>query len=183
MRRTRSTGRGRVSIAPRCRPKGGTASEDVGPNPTDRGKPGSKRHLVVDRWGTPLAVWLTAANVNEGPLLEDVIDAIEPIHRPRGRAGRPRKRPDKLHADKAYASRHNRQVLRQRGITPRIARPGIDSSRRLGRFRWVVERSLGWLNRFRRLVIRYERRGDIHLALLDLGCALICFNVLQHGFC
>ena len=113
-----------------------------------------------------------------------MIDAIEPIRRPRGRPGRPRKRPDKLHANKAYASRHNRQALRQRGITPRIARPGIDSSQRLGRFRWVVERSLGWLNRFRRLVIRYERRGDIHLAFLDLGCALICLNVLQHGaFC
>jgi transposase len=124
-------------------------------------------------------VWLTAANVNEGTLLEDVIDAIEPIRRPRGRPGRPRKRPAKLHADKAYASRSNRHLLRQRGITPRIARPGIDASHRLGRFRWVVERSLGWLNRFRRLMIRYERRGDIHLALLDLGCALICLNVLQ----
>jgi transposase len=88
-----------------------------------------------------------------------------------------------VHADKADASRHNRQAWRRRGITPRIARPGIDSSQHLGRFRWVVERSLGWLNRFRRLVIRYERRGDIHLAFLDLGCALICFNFLQHGFC
>ena len=88
-----------------------------------------------------------------------------------------------MHADKAYASRHNRQALRRRGIIPRIARPGIDSSSHLGRFRWVVERSLGWLNRFRRLVIRYERRGDIHLAFLDLGCALICFNLLQHGLC
>jgi hypothetical protein len=47
-----------------------------------------------------------------------------------------------------------------------------------------MERSLGWLNRFRRLVIRYEHRGDIHLAFLDLGCALLCFNVLHHGrFC
>jgi transposase len=138
---------------------------------------------VVDRWGTPLAIWLTAANVNEGTLLEDVIDAIEPIRRPRGRPGRRRKRPDKLHADKAYASRSNRQALRQRGIMPRLARPGIDSSQHLGRFRWVVERSLGWLNRFRRLVIRYERRSDIHLAFLDLGCALICFNLLQQEFC
>jgi IS5 family transposase len=97
------------------------------------------------------------------------MDAIEPIHRPRGRPGRPRTRPAKLHADKAYASRSNRQALRQRGIHPRIARPGIDSSQHLGRFRWVVERSLGWLNRFRRLVIRYERRGDIHLAACESG--------------
>ena len=101
---------------------------------------------------------------------------------PPTRPGRPRQRPRKLHADKAYASRHNRRALRQRGIIPRIARPGVDSSQRLGRYRWVVERTLAWLARFRRLAIRYERRADIHLALLDLGCALICFRTL-HRFC
>lgn len=155
----------------------------MGPNPTDRGKPGSKRHVVVDRQGTPLAVWLTAANVHDGTLLEALIDAIEPIRRPRGKLGRRRKRPMKLHADKAYASRHNRQALRSRGITPRIDRPGVDSSERLGRYRWTVERTLAWLGRFRRLMVRYERRADIHLAFLDLGCALICFNALQRQFC
>ena len=92
--------------------------------------------------------------------------------------------PAKLHADKAYSSRANRRALRVRGITPRIARPGIESSERLGRYRWVVERALAWLGRFRRLAIRYERRADIHLAFLDLGCALVCFNTLQHlGSC
>jgi transposase len=151
-------------------------AEEIGPNPTDRGKPGSKRHVVVDRHGTPLAIWLTPANVHDGQLLTALVDAIEPIHRPRGQAGRPRRRPDKLHADKAYSSRANRRALRVRGITPRIARPGIESSERLGRYRWVVERALAWLGRFRRLAIRYERRADIHLAFLDLGCALVCFN-------
>jgi len=54
----------------------------------------------------------------------------------------------------------------------------------LGRYRWVVERALAWLGRFRRLAIRYERRADINLAFLDLGCALVCFNTLQHlGSC
>ena len=64
---------------------------------------------------------------------------------PQRRSGRwrPRKQPVKLHADKAYAPRQNRDELRRRGIIPRIARPGIDSSRRLGRFRWVVEHSQG----------------------------------------
>ena len=71
-----------------------------------------------------------------------------------------RKCPNKLHADKAYSSRANRRGLRERGITPRIARPGIESSERLGRYRWVVERTLAWLGRFRRLAIRYERRAD-----------------------
>ena len=139
--------------------------------------------MLVDRQGTPLAIWLTPANVHDGQLLTALVDAVEPIYRPRGQAGRPRKRPNKLHADKAYSSRANRRGLRERGITPRIARPGIESSERLGHYRWVVERTLAWLGRFRRLAIRYERRADIHLAFLDLGCALLCFVTLQHVGC
>jgi len=135
---------------------------------------------VVDAHGIPLAVMLTAANVNEVTMIEAVVDAIPPIRRPRGR---PRRRPAKLHADKGYASAAKRRALRARGIIPRIARPWIDSSERLGRHRWVVERTLSWLNRKRRLRIRYERRADIHLAFLVLGCALICWNFIQGGFC
>ena len=81
-----------------------------------------------------------------------------PIIGPRGKPGRPRKRPAKLHADKAYDSSDLRRALRARGITPRIARRGIDSSERLGRHRWVVERTLAWLLGCRRLGVRYERR-------------------------
>jgi transposase len=69
--------------------------------------------------------------------------------------------------------------LRRRGIIPRIARRGIESRERLGRYRWVVERTLSWLNRFRRLKVRYERRADIHQAFLLLGCALICWQRLK----
>jgi transposase len=154
--------------------KGG---QDIGPNPTDRGKPGSKRHLLVDRNGIPLTVYLTAANVNDGTVFEDVLESMEPIKRPG--PGRPRARPDKLHADKAYDSRRCRRYLRRRGILCRIARKGIESSTKLGRHRWVVERTFAWLNRYRRLTIRYERNADLHLAFLDLGCALIAFNALQ----
>ncbi len=64
-------------------------------------------------------------------------------------------------------------------IKVRIARKGIESSEKLGRHRWVVERTLAWLGRYRRLSIRYERRGDIHEAFLHLGCALICLNYLK----
>ncbi len=152
--------------------KGGAAT---GPNPTDRGKPGTKRHLVVDRAGIPLAEFITAANVNEVTLLAELLDAVPPV---RGKAGRPRRRPDKLHADKGYRSRKNQQILRARGILSRIARPKVDSSERLGRHRWVVERTFAWLNQMKRLVIRYERRADIHEALLTLGCCLICLNFL-----
>jgi IS5 family transposase len=110
-------------------------------------------------------------------MMLETVDAIEPI---KGRRGRPRKRPAKLYADKAYDSKPLREELRQRGITPRIARRGIESSTRLGRHRWVVERTLSWLNRYRRLRIRSERRADMHLAFLHIGCALICWNFINH---
>lgn len=86
--------------------------------------------------------------------------SLEPVPSVAGLVGRPRKLPAKLHADKAYASRAHRAWLRSRGIVPRIARYGIESRERLGKWRWVVERTLGWLHRFRRLRIRYERRAD-----------------------
>src|SRR5919199_2639416 len=77
--------------------------EATGPNPTDRGKAGSKYHLLVDRHGVPLAVALSAANTNDCKLLEPLLDAVPPIRRPIGQPGRPRCRPSKLHADKGYA--------------------------------------------------------------------------------
>ena len=155
--------------------------ERTGPNPTDRGKAGSKYHVLVDRNGVPLAVQLTAANVHDSKLLEPLVDAVQPIRRPIGEPGRPRKRPTKLHADKAYASRDNRRALRRRGITPRIARPGIDSSQRLGRFRWVVERSQAWVVAFRKLTVRYDRHAATVLAFLHFACALICLRFLLYA--
>jgi transposase len=122
---------------------------------------------------------LTAANVHDSKVLEEAVDAIEPIKRPRGLPGRPRKRPAKLHADKAYDFPRCRRALRKRSITPRISRRRIDSSEKLGKHRWVVERTLAWLARYRRLSIRYERRDDIHEAFLHLGCSLICLNYLS----
>ncbi|MDQ5819254.1 MAG: IS5 family transposase [Actinomycetota bacterium] len=156
--------------------KGGQSS---GPNPTDKGKAGSKRHVVSDRGGVPLAVVLSAAHVHDSKVLEEVVDNVSPIKGPRGRPGRPRKRPKKLHADKGYDFPRCREALRKRGIKARIARRGIDSSERLGRHRWVVERTLAWLSRYRRLAVRYERRADIHEAFLHLGCSLICLNYLK----
>jgi len=107
------------------------------------------------------------------------VDAIEPIRRPAGEPGRPRKRPRKPHADKGYDFPRCRKALRKRGIKARIARRGVDSSERSGRHRWVVERTLAWLARYRRLAVRYERRADIHEALLHLGCSLICLDYLS----
>lgn len=157
-------------------PAGG---EVTGKDPTNRGKLGTKRHLVVDRQGLPLGVTISGANVHDSRVLADAVDAIPPLRLPGKRRGRPRKRPAKLHADKGYDYPRCRRALRACGIIPRIARRGIESRERLGRYRWVVERTLSWLNRFRRLKVRYERRADIHLAFLSLGCALICWKQVQ----
>jgi transposase len=132
-----------------------------------------------DRRGLPLASLLTGANRHDSVVFEALLDAIPPLKTP---AGRRRRRPDKVQADQASAIPRCRQALRRRHIRVRIARKGIDSSARLGRHRWVIERTLSWLNRFRRLTVRYERRADIHQAFPTLGCALICFNALQKGF-
>jgi transposase len=126
---------------------------------------------VVDRQALPLAVLLTAANCPAARIFAALSDRIPPIKRP---PGRPRQRPDKVHADKAYDSPRCRRALRQRGLKVRSARKGVDSSARWGRYRWGVERTLAWLGKYRRLTIRYERRADIHEAFLHLGCALIC---------
>ncbi len=87
-----------------------------------------------------------------------------------------------MHADKAYDIPRCRRFLHRRRIRVRIARKGVDSSERLGRHRWVVERTLAWLGQFRRLTIRYERRDDIHQAFLSLGCARICLRAVER-FC
>ncbi len=132
-----------------------------------------------DRGGIPLASLLTGANRHDSTVFEELLDAVPPIKQPNGRR---RKRPGKLHADKAYDIPRCRRALTRRHIKVRIARKGIDSSQRLGRHRWVIERTLSWLARMRRLTVRYERRADIHQAFLTLGCCLICFNALQQGF-
>lgn len=153
--------------------------EDTGPNPTDRGKLGSKHHLLVDRNGLPLAIALSGANVHDSQRFIPLIKALPAVA---GKRGRPRRRPAKLHADKGYDFPFCRAYLHRRGIVPRIARRGIESKERLGRHRWVVERTLAWLHQFRRLRIRYDRRAAIHLAFLRLACALIAWRSLRR-FC
>ncbi len=156
------------------RKKGGNI---LGPNPTDKGRAGCKRHLVVDAQGVPLAALLTPANVHDSAMLEAVLDEIPPLKR--RTPGRPQRRPVKLHADKGYDYHKCRAACQARGITPRIARRGIESSERLGQYRWVVERDFAWLNAMRRLRTRYDRRASHYLGFLHLGCALICFNYLS----
>jgi len=93
-------------------------------------------------------------------------------------SGRRRCRPGAVHADKGYDARHCRAYLRRRGINARIARRGIESSTRLGRHRWRVERALSWLSCFRRLQVRWDRDSGRFFAFVLLACALVCGNRL-----
>jgi transposase len=133
----------------------------------------------VDANGIPLAVELTAANVHDSTMLEPVLDAVPPI---RQCAGPHRKRPAKLHGDKAYDHPRCRRACRKRRVVPRIARRGVESSERLGRHRWVVEQTLAWFGRYRRLALRYERRTDILEGFHLLAAALICLRFVVRWF-
>ncbi len=81
--------------------------------------------------------------------------------------------------DRGYDAEAIRQGLRARHIMPLLAKRNTEHGSGLGRSRWVVERTLAWLNQFRRLRVRYEKRVDIHEAFLALACALLCWNVLE----
>lgn len=119
---------------------------------------------------------LTGANTHDSVMFEPVLDAVPAIKQP---SGQRRTRPDKGHADKGYDYPRCRRALSRRHIKVRIARKGVERSDRLGRHRWVVERTIAWLHRQRRLAVRSERRVDLHQAFLSLSCALICWNHLQ----
>jgi len=81
--------------------------------------------------------------------------------------------------DRAYDAEHIRRDLRARHILPLLAMRNTEHGSGLGRWRWVVERTFAWLNQFRRLRVRYEKRPDLHLAFLTLACTLICWKFLQ----
>jgi transposase len=81
--------------------------------------------------------------------------------------------------DRGYDSDRHRDVLRRMKIRPIIARRQTEHGSGLGRVRWVVERTFAHLHNLKRLLVRYERRADMHEALLALGCCLICFRRLR----
>ncbi|MFT7721390.1 MAG: IS5 family transposase [Roseateles sp.] len=155
-----------------AQPPGGS---HTGPNPTDRGKLGSKRHIITDRQGIPLMFCVTGANRHDSVVFEQLIDALPDV---RGKRGKPRRWPDKLHADKGYDFARCREHLKRRGIQDRIARRGIERNDRLGCHRWVVERTHAWLAAFGKLRVRFERSVHTHVALLSLACSVICVRAL-----
>lgn len=155
---------------------GGERGDLTGPNPVDRGKKGSKIHLITERSGLPLSIGISAANTHDSQGLDPLVRGIPPI---RSRRGPRRRRPAKLQADKGYYYDYLRRWLRGRNIVPRIARKGIEPSQRLGHHRWTVERTVAWLAGCRRLHRRYERKAGHFPAFAGIAATLICYRRLS----
>ena len=128
----------------------------------------------------PLSLTLTGANRHDMTQLLPLLEALKPV---KGKKGHPRQRPAAVQGDRAYDSQPHRQALQRRAIKARLARRRVPHGSGLGKSRWVVERSFAWLHDLRRLRVRYERRSDIHEALLKLACTLICHDCLKRSFC
>lgn len=148
----------------------------TGPSPVNRRKTGSKHHLICDGRGTQLKVITTAANVNDVTQTLALVDGIPPVA---GRPGRPRRRPEALLGDKGYDSKPNRDELRHRWILPVISRKGSPNIKGIGKLRYVVDQTFALLHHFKRLAVRWERRTELHDAVLSLACGLICWRRLK----
>ncbi|WP_127959838.1 IS5 family transposase, partial [Serratia microhaemolytica] len=143
-------------------------------NPTDRGKQGSKRSLLTDANGLPLSCVIASANIHDINLVKQTLDALE--------TGKPGAR---LHLclDNGYKANWLESELKARRYIPHIQgrkaesdalkkEPGMKARR------WVVERTHSWLNRYRRLLVRWEKKAENYEAMLHFACGLIVWNKL-----
>jgi putative transposase len=151
----------------------------VGPNPTDRGKNGSKRSLIVEADGGPLGIVVGPANVHDAKLLEATIESIV-IERPEPTE----QQPQHLCLDKGYDNPTGREAASSDGHTPHIRKIGeekLDEKKRKRHpaRRWVVERTLSWLSKCRGLLVRYDKKAGNYLAMLQLACALLWYRRLH----
>ena len=148
----------------------------IGPNPTDRGKAGSKRSVLVDGEGGPLSVVVAGANVHDTKLLEATLQAIV-VERPQ----RTEKVTQHLSLDKGYDNPSGHGAAAAHGYQAHIRRIGEEKldahgKKRYPARRWVVERALAWLSKCRALLIRYDKKASNYLGLLQLACALLWFR-------
>jgi len=150
--------------------------ETIGPNPTDRGKGGVKRSLLTEGHGVPVGLWIAGANRHDMKLTRPTLEHIV-VARPT---------PTEEHQqgmclDKGYDYQEVRELLVEFGFTAHIRSRG-EEARELAKEagkrarRWVVERTHSWMNRFRRILVRWEKKSANYLALLHFVCGLIAFR-------
>lgn len=160
--------------------------EETGKNPTDRGKRGSKIHLLVDEKGAPLALHVTGANEHDKWSADDLIVSIV-VERPD-----PLQTVQHLCADKGYDFEDVHQVVaqeqyvshikhRRRRNEPLVEECPIPGELRYPARRWVVERTLGWLCKRRSLRVRWSKKPENWAALIQLACAHILLTLAIFG--
>lgn len=148
----------------------------TGKNPTDRGKRGVKRSLMTDGNGLPLALVVAGANTHDIKLVADTLDALQ--------TGRPGKRL-RLCMDKGYEAEWLGSYLKSRRYEPHIQSRKDESeaikNTDFKTHRWVVERTHSWMNCFRRVLTRWEKKVENYEAMLHLACAIIVWNKILLG--
>ena len=157
---------------PRCT-KPRWVGKKTGRNPTDRGKSGTKRHTLTDGGGVPVGLLITAANWHDQRGLRPLLD---------GRIARAVPHTEQhLCLDKGYDAPVVARAVRRRGYIPHIRARGEErrACRRGTRARrWVVERTHSWFNRYRRLLIRWEKKPQNYLALVQFAAVLIVWRLV-----
>ncbi len=124
--------------------------------------------MLVDGLGVPLSLIVTGANRHDVSQLEPVLDAIIlPL---------PSKEQLYLYADKGYDGEPAHRAVQDRGYHPRISRKKRRRGRPPKNRRWVVEVAHSWFNRFRKLLVRYEKYAESYEALVHLAAAIICWR-------
>ncbi|MCL0073245.1 IS5 family transposase, partial [Dehalococcoidia bacterium] len=154
--------------------------DETGPHPTDRRKSSSKRHLITEGQGIPVGTALSSANRHDMKKAAETVDAIV-TERPS-----PEEQEQHLCTDKGYDYPETRQEMAERGYQVHIPQRGLDTpvpepgapNRHPAR-RWVVERTHSWFNRFRKLLIRWEKKAEHWLGLIQLAA---CLTVYRHAF-
>jgi transposase len=159
-------------IVDSCSVRAKRGGDLTGPNPTDRGKAGTKYHLAVTGEGIPVACTVTAANVPDTLMLERLfLMAFAVVVRIRT-----------VFADKGYDAERHRDLCRTFGVKPQIHKRGQPHGSGLGKRRWPIERSLAWLLENKRLALRYDRLGFIIQSLLQSACLFLVAKRLIREF-
>ena len=151
----------------------------TGPNPTDRAKTGTKRSLLTEGHGVPIGLAVEGANRNDFKMARATLESI-PVARPQPTA----EEPQGLCLDKGYDYDEVRELAEEFRYTAHIRARGEEAQaiKREAGFkarRWVVERTHSWMNRFRAILIRWEKKPANYLGLLHLACALITYHCLS----
>jgi putative transposase len=150
--------------------------ERTGKNPTDRGKLGTKRSLLTDANGVPVGLAVEGANRHDKKLVEPTLESI-PVARPEATTAEPQG----MCLDKGYDYDDTRDLVREFGFTAHVKARGEEAKelKREAGFkarRWVVERTHSWMNRFRRILIRWEKKVENYFGMLHLVCAFITYR-------